>query len=146
MNKKGYIKTLEAVIAIVAILVFTFGVTPRETPNPNQVPFVVKNAEDFITSTLANNDNMRQFVLNADPDEKDSLGFLNANLSIDMLVINNLPTGYSYEFKICKETTCLAENPPLEASVYSDDVIIAGVDEDDKAKVRIVRFWFWSLG
>ncbi|MEA3378192.1 MAG: hypothetical protein U9Q69_00990 [Nanoarchaeota archaeon] len=138
MNKRGYLKTLEAVISIVAILLFTFGVTPSEMHNPHETPFTVENSFDYITETLENDDTYRDKILNSDND------FQAANDSITNLVINNLPPGYGYEFKICDETTCLAENPPLDASVYSDDVIIAGTPEIEP-EIKIVRIWFWTL-
>jgi hypothetical protein len=149
VNKKGYIKTLEAVISIVGILLFTIGVTPREIPNPNQVPFVVQNAQDFIIEQLQL-DPYRQIILNVDFDVDGNIiyngDFTKANDTISGLVINNLPPSYSYEFKICSTTTCLAQNPPLGVSVYSDDVMLAGLNAEGEPKVRIVRVWFWPLG
>lgn len=133
MNKRGYIKTLEAVISIVGILVFTFGVTPREIPNPNEVPFVVDTALKYVTSAISSDDTIRQQVLNGVGDA-----------SLKGMLDNNVPVGYTYEYKICTETTCLAENPPPNVSVYSDDVILAGVDVGSIAKAYIIRIWMWQ--
>ncbi|RME55002.1 hypothetical protein D6777_02000 [Candidatus Woesearchaeota archaeon] len=149
VNKKGYIKTLEAVISIVGILLFTIGVTPREIPNPNEIPFVVQNAQDYIIEQLQL-EPYRQKVLDMNFDAGGEVvvddKFLDANDTITNLVQNNLPPSYSYEFKICSTTTCLAKNPPIGVSVYSDDVMLAGLNSAGEPKVRIVRVWFWPLG
>jgi len=149
VNKKGYVKTLEAVIAIVGILIFTFSVMPREIPNPNQVPFIVENSQDYIIETLQDSP-YREFILNITEaggklDMSDN-SFIAANDTITNLIQSNLPLTYNYEFKICLTTTCLAETPPLGVSVYGDDVMIAGLNYDDESKARIVRVWFWPIG
>ena len=149
VNKKGYVKTLEAVIAIVGILIFTFGVMPREIPNPNQVPFIVENAQDYIIETLQDSP-YREFIINITESggdlDKTSYTFISANDSITNLIRSNLPPTYNYEFKICLTTTCLAGNPPLGVSVYGDDVMVAGINSDSESKARIVRVWFWPVG
>ncbi len=135
MNKRGYIKTLEAVISIVGILIFTFGITPRELSNPNEVPFVVENALKYVTSTTSSDEAIRQQVLNGDPA---------GNESIMALIVANVPSGYAYEVQVCSETTCLAQTPPPNVSVYSDDIIIAGTDGAGVAKAYIIRIWMWQ--
>ncbi len=133
MNKRGYIKTLEAVISIVGILLFTFGVTPREIPNPNEAPFVVETALKYVTSTISSDENLRQEILNGGGDA-----------SVKDLLDKNVPVGYTSEYKICLETTCLAETPPPDVSVYSDDVILAGADAGGATKAYIIRIWMWQ--
>lgn len=133
MNRRGYIKTLEAVISIVGILFFTLSVTPRELPNPNEVPFMVGNALSYVTATLESDEAIRSQVLN-------SMG----NESINALISNNVPSGYSYEFQVCKDTTCLAQTPPPDVSVYSEDIIIAGTDASGDPQVYIIRVWMWQ--
>lgn len=135
MNKRGYIKTLEAVISIVGILIFTFGMTPRELSNPNEVPFVVENALKYVMSTISSEESIRQQVFNGDPA---------GNESIFSLIVANVPPGYAYEVQVCSETTCLAQTPPPNVSVYSDDIIIAGTDASGDAQVYIIRVWMWQ--
>ena len=139
VNRKGYLKTLEAVLAIVLILLFTFAVTPKPEPS-YQTPYAIKNAQKFILSEIAENDTIRTLVMNTDND------FITAFDAINGVIAENMPTGYDFTFGICDLTACVSNITPIamERSVYTNDVLISSNGSIQNPKV--VRLWLWRRG
>lgn len=140
VNTKGYIKTLEAVIAIVIILIFTFAVTPKPEPS-YQLPSSVENAQNYILEEIERNDTLRQNIMDADlPIGSDSP----ISISLSTIVNSNMPTGYGYITEICNNTVCMTELPPeaTGSSVYTAEAMI-GSDGVVDTTPRIVRIWMW---
>ena len=77
MVKQGYIRTLEAVIAIVIILLFIFTITPKNITNPSDIPVQVKTAQTYILQSIAEDGSgLRGAVLAANvPDTPDDPGY-----------------------------------------------------------------------
>jgi hypothetical protein len=65
MNKRGYIRTLEAVIAIIIILVFVFTVLQPKYKKESE-PAEIKLLQDTIINELEENDNYRYYILTGD--------------------------------------------------------------------------------
>jgi len=137
-NKQGYIKTLEAVIAIVIILIFTFAVTPKPTPS-YQLPSSVENAQNYILEEIAGDDDVRAAVMEFDPESsEEAYGLIND------IVATNLPTGYAYTIGICIESACSSNATSIaeDRSVYTAEAMIGSYGVVDTAP-RIVRIWMW---
>jgi len=132
MDKKAYIKTLEAVIAIVAILVFVYAIIPDRSIEDPKTPPVVKNAQNFIIKEISSNELIRDCVINNPLCENSDL--------IKNTISNNIPAGFDHAFKICETTNCLADTP-FDRSVYLTDVFITSTLENQQPK--IVRIWIW---
>ncbi|MBU2637608.1 MAG: hypothetical protein KJ955_01415 [Nanoarchaeota archaeon] len=144
MDNKGYIKTLEAVIAIVIILIFTFAVTPKPVPS-YRLPSSVENAQDYILEEIGVDDGLRTLIMNADTDNPEAAESVAAYTAINTVVDSNLPTGYAYIVGICAESVCVSELPPEAAdrSIYTAEAMIAS---DGTAETpRIVRIWMWQV-
>ena len=137
VNNKGYIKTLEAVIAIVIILIFTFAVTPRPEPS-YQLPSSVENAQDYILEEIAGDDIVRAAVMDFDPETPNDAYDL-----INNIVAVNLPTGYAYTVGICVESACSSNSTAIaeSTSVYTAEAMIGSDGTVDTP--RIVRIWMW---
>jgi len=65
MNKKGYVRTLEAVIAIIIILVFVFTVLQPKYKRERE-PAEVELLQDTIINELEEDNNYRNAILNCD--------------------------------------------------------------------------------
>ncbi|MAG50887.1 hypothetical protein CL621_04610 [archaeon] len=65
MNKKGYIRTLEAVIAIIIILVFVLTVLQPKYKKESE-PAEIKLLQDTIINELEEDENYRNIILNCD--------------------------------------------------------------------------------
>jgi len=129
MVKKGYIKTLEAVIAIVVILLFIFSFGVSNIGVGDVTPKIVKNSQEFIFKTILNDDTLRQAVLDG-IGEKGGL--------LDVVVERNLPKGYKYEIQFCESAVCQVPELP-EKTVYIDALYVG--EEDN---FRIMKLFVWE--
>jgi len=141
VSKKGYIKTLEAVIAIIIIVVISYTLIAQPTEIPPDVPLIVKGAQNVIDQTIQLNETIRTYLAKKDQDlsseEKRTV-----QEHIGSIIDKQVPPGYDYTCLICsKPGECLAEYTPLDKSVYMTDVLVASSEEQQN--VRIVRIWFW---
>lgn len=134
-GKKGYIRTVEAVVAIVIILMFIFAVTPRYIPETRKVPIIVETAQEHIRVELMTNEELRNEIITSGNGQVTNL---------DILIESTLPTqvfGYTYE--ICASTTCIStELTNIQTSVYTTDVFLV-IDNGD-VKPLVVRIWIWQ--
>ncbi len=142
MDKKGYLKTLEAVLAIVIILLFTFSVTPSEEAYTG-VPENMQVSQDYILSQIAQNQSIRNYVVHADDSDA---AYNSAFKAIDGLIKNNVPASYGYTFGICDMSSCMSNitSLALDKSIYSQDILITTDGEIQNPKV--IRLWMWSKG
>ncbi|MBI4154121.1 hypothetical protein HY501_02195 [Candidatus Woesearchaeota archaeon] len=141
VNRKGYIKTLEAVIAIVLILLFLFTVINKPLEKKGGAPPIVKRSQEYILNEILVNDALRGKIIAADLSNPGSVSFQDANSSVAALVEANIPPGYSYTFLMCDQTTCVTAPPSIEVDVYFDDIFIS--TSDATKNPRLLRLWFW---
>lgn len=139
INKQGYIKTLEAIIAIVIILIFTFAVTPKPEPS-YQLPSSVENAQNYILEEIAGDEDVRTNIMASDPANPDDPAYEDIRNIVDA----NLPTGYAYTVGICLESACSSNSTAIAegTSVYTAEAMI-GSDGVVDTTPRIVRIWMW---
>lgn len=130
--KKAYIKTLEAIIAAVLILVAIFAILPKTEKKEAFTPDIVKSSQQFILKQIANNESLRSCVVFLETCDL---------FYIERAIIENLPPGYDYTFKICSSPNCLADTP-IDRSVFMDDTLISS--DSKKQNPKIVRIWFWK--
>lgn len=148
MNKKGFIRTLEAVIAIIILLSIIYIVTPSadlniDTPNP------VAQAHKVIFSEVSVNNDFRDCILNqitntgtTNNAEGAYAGTLITSApcldDINDYIEINRPNGYLYLAEICeKKESCLDADLPLEKSIYADSMLLVS----DNPKLLRVYFW-----
>ncbi len=155
MNKKGYIRTLEAVIAIVIILIFIYSVAPLPEIDEDKVPLIVKNAHNHILMEVLNQ-SLRKEILEAvickssctlkDKDYTQMVIPSNKNKlnKLKSLITENTPPGYTHAFEICAKPVCILQSVSADnyagKSVYADDTLLV----DKNGGVRILRLWFWK--
>ncbi len=142
VNKKGYIKTLEAVIAIIIIIMVGYILIPRPTEPTPEVPPVVKGVQKVIAQSIQFNEQIRN-NLTAQTLPKTGLPYDLLKKDVNDTIAKNSPLGYDYACAICSNPgTCLADYLPLEKSIYMIDVLIASGEKQQNP--RIVRIWFWK--
>jgi len=139
VGKKGYIRTLEAVIAIVIILLFIFTVTPERVINPKKAPPQIESAQNYIFQKIENNPGLRAMVIGSSGDGECK----DVAPEINDLVFDNLPPGFDFVCAICSTTSCVFTPEGITTSVYMDDIMITPYDVHGSPK--IIRVWFWAL-
>ena len=142
MNKKGFFRTLEAVIAIVVILTFIYSVAPKKEIK-EEIPYALKTARDYILNEIATNPDLRNLVTESSID--DDVKNIEDIGDLDEFIKNNIPPGYEYSGAICKTTYCvLEEKLPEKKTIYMADIIVSPSSLEEEP--RIVRLWFWRKG
>jgi hypothetical protein len=159
MNKKGIIKTLEAIITIVLILVFIYTIMPKEELEEPENP--IKKYEKFIIKDLSYNETIRDKLMDLDPKlisdcdgeececNKDCLEKVNCDSKcknvvkdINALISKTIISGYDYFFKICNKPSCISAKMPIDKSIYMFDVLISS--DSEQINPMIVRIWVWN--
>ena len=135
VNKKGYLKTLEAVIAVIMVVIVSYTLIPRPTQVSPDVPLIVKGAQTLIDQSIQFNDTIRKSITGLHDPAILSEG-------IQAIIDKHIPPGYAYTCAICSNPgKCLACTP-LDKSIYMTDIIIGSSDTQQNPK--IVRIWFWK--
>lgn len=139
VGRKAYIRTLEAIIAIVLLLFATYTLTPKPVTNPEETPYVIESAQDYVVKQVTQDPTLRQQILDS------GTNFAAANNSLTGTVKKRLPAGYDFSIAICDNPSCVTL-PGLAASVYMDDAVVAGKTTAGEPVIKLVRVWFWRVG
>ena len=103
VNKKGYIRTLEAVIAIILVLIFIFSVLPKKQTEELKTPREIDLTSDRILSEIQYNEQFRQCVIedispiNKPSEKQTALECVNKFIESNKLI----PTTLSYNITVC---------------------------------------------
>lgn len=167
MNKKGFLRIIEAVIAIVLILGFILYINYKTPENKLGVPDQVRSSMDSILNQLSLNSesygSFRDCILKSDtskcgiegsePENCECLNvFSNTNLGKCGLgtnfndLMNTRISGYDYACEVCSESlscTKINEKIPKSKTVYTDTIFIAPT-KDVNNEPRVVRLYFWE--
>ena len=133
MVKKAFVKTLEAIIAIVIVVIFIFIFIQKPAAN-EKTPAVVEAAQKTIVNEVQDNAILRECII-SDPLCKN-------RADIWDFIKNNLPANYKYAFEICDKPTCTSTEPPLDKAIYTTDILISSNMEQQNT--RIFRIWLWE--
>ena len=149
INKKGFIRTIEALIAIVLLLgliVFIYSGNAKKLLN---TPEVVDKASSFIINEFLNKPEFRTCFLNAQTQAfcKDGLSVSIPQKDTDCkpIIINfiekSIPPGYNYECEICPGSkSCTTITAPKDVSIYPKSGFIYTITSP-----RVVRLYLYSI-
>lgn len=145
VNKKGFIRTLEAVIAIVLILGFIFYITPKVVEFEEKVPENVANAKEFILNQILFNKEYSSCIISAGNENCETAITCDKNEEIKKLFKDNVPYGYEYACEICSSDSqkkpCInLPEKTFEKSVYTNSIFIYKPTKD----YNIMRIYIWK--
>ena len=124
---RGFMKTLEASIAIVFILVAVIALNTARPSYPEKDFFEI--GSDCLTN-IYNDGNLAHYAVN---DKESSLkGDLDACL----------PPTISYDAKICSNVDCASDIIPSGRTVISVSRLVSG--DSYEISPRLVKLWLWS--
>jgi len=140
VNRKGYIKTLEAVIGVIIIIIVSYTLISRQVSNEAEQPLNLYDSMGYINTKIELDENLREGIV--DPAKGFGMGIDNL---LEDIIEAAKPKNFDFTCMICSNTSinkCYSDNVPLEKDVYVNDLLIAsaGVLQDPK----IVRMWFWK--
>jgi len=124
VNKKGFIRTLEAVIAIVLILSLIIYLTPAKELKVG-VPSNVLEAREFIFKEILVNEELRDCISNCYIDCSENAI---CQEKIKSFLGEHIPLGYDYLWEICDfsdKVGCGNYALPEKKAVYSGAVFLS---------------------
>lgn len=143
-------RTLEAIIAIVLILIFIYSIMPKEELDLPENP--MENYGNFVIKKLIYNNTIREKLIDINDSnncDKNCLetAFCNieckeASKDIDDVVSTTLLPDHNYFFKICNQPSCITAETPMDKSIYMFDALIGS--DTTKINPLIVRIWIWN--
>ena len=149
MNKRGFIKTLEAVLAVLIVFIFIFSLSQKGSSN-NAVQ-TMKDMQEGLLSGISKDDKFRSCIVSA---TKENLPFIGVGNEQDPCfeeglkdyITNSLPSRFvkqgdeRYRIWVCDVNDCTL--PELSGKyVYTSAVIISSDLQDYKP--RVFRIWMW---
>ena len=127
-NKKGYMKTLEAVFSVIILLIIVLTIISFNKSSSDEVPNEIQNLQEIILGETQNNESLRDFVYGSNE------GGLESHFSND-IDSNRL----NYDIQICDDIgNCNSRNQGV-SNVFVDSIIIHGPDENN----FLVRLYLW---
>jgi hypothetical protein len=145
MDKRGFIRTLEAVIAVIALFGFIFYMNSQVNVVDNEVPFVVQNMHNFIFEELGYNQEYRDCVMNdftvgkcSRPNDVPGEDW-SCMEQLNDFIEANVPDGFEAECEVCRSSmSCLGDVLPIDRNIYANSLFISGNDP------KIIRIYFWG--
>ena len=147
VNKKGYLRTVESIIAIVIILSIVYAVLPKPMFDNNSIPNIVKSSQDAAIKDISFDTELKLCIIDDNCQDKSK--------KIGDVLERNKPIGFSYAFKICDNPVCTcvkndtecsiplpAPEKPKDANGIMTETFISSTASDTRHK--IVRFWMWK--
>ena len=140
VNKKGFIKTLEAIIAVVLLIIFVFSIAAVGIRTSEEPPGNVVDAQNFIFKSILNSESLRSAVLSEPPD---------SNGEVDKLVLDTKPVGYVYKIQFCDINECLPpEGLPEDRTIYVSSVYVVDTANTGNQiaanKPKILKVFMWE--
>src|SRR3989344_5597781 len=161
MNKKGFLRIIEAVIAIVLLLGFILYINYRDVSDRLDVPSQVKDSMDSILNQMSLDGkygNLRDCILKSDvsscgvggsdPESCECNNVFSKQCGLGTGfndLMNTRIGGYDYACEVCSESlSCTRVSEKLEdKTVYTDTIFIANTKDVSK-EPRVVRLYFWE--
>ncbi len=144
MNKRGFIRTLEAVIAIIIVFVFIYAVSQSNIERASAKVDSIKSLQEEILRGISENEEYREEVLELD------INLYNEDLKgKDFFFINHVSNnlgGFSdrYALIVCNPNDCIIPDSLFDKEmVYTSAVVISGSFDEISSTPKIVRLWVW---
>jgi hypothetical protein len=146
-NKKGFIKTLEAVLAIIILLSLILTLTPKTEINTSK-PNSLQQAHNIMFSEISQNISFRECIIDLTDNKEinNPPDFTNGNPLTDQCLtpINTFletyrPHGFIYLAEVCdKSASCLVGDLPIDKQIYSESIMLASETS------KVFRIYFWE--
>ena len=142
MDKKGFIRTMEAVISVILLFSFIFFMSYYNAPETSEAPFIIRNTHNFIFEEIVYNSTFRDCIIQKAHDgscrQYDLTGADACMKYVDDFVKANSPEGYEYECEACRSAvSCLEGSLPIDRNVYANSIFLAS----DNPKIMRIYFW-----
>ena len=128
--RQGYLKTLEAVIAIVILFSFLTVILPRQNLDNVKVPSDVSLFQDAIFSEIESSSLYRSQILRDDVE------------GIHLFINKSIPEGMNYNLTLCKQVPCTPLIDIPTKTVYARSLIISS--NLTEYNTRLLTLYLWK--
>lgn len=149
VNRKGYLRTLEALISVIALLALLLFIIPKEVPE-KETPDVIKSSHNYFLNTIIYSEKHRDCILGAGLNENcntipcKDCGQISQSVDcsnlIDALLESSNAPGFETKCLICQTTpldrSCLLPSELPETDIYVDSALLNKGDNE-----RLVRLF-----
>tara|TARA_Y100000034_G_scaffold512_1_gene633 strand:- start:3132 stop:3590 length:459 start_codon:yes stop_codon:yes gene_type:complete len=152
MDKRGFIRTLEAVIAVIVVFVFIYSVGRGGYESTREVDSI-KSLQESILSEISKNDALRECIVNTPPNQLKNIEKDGSRCGeVDTFIKESLPPRFlkKYRFNVCDPKNlgegCQPPDFRDSTRVYTSAVIITSSLKGDGTGTyspRILRLWFF---
>lgn len=150
MNNRGFIKTLEAVIAIMIVLIFIFTLSKRIGGGEEVDIEAVRSLMDGVLKGVSDDERMRECIIKEVdvPSTYSDYGGVGGNCGnnlINKYVKDNLPQRFDYVLLICNAGVVCQIPPNLpEGTVFTSAALISSSVDAGLYEPRTIRLWMWA--
>lgn len=132
-NKKGWLRIVEAFIAILLIgtvIIYIYPQINKQDNSSEEIYDMQKKILDFISK----NPEMRAEAIREE------------HVLIDDFVRKNLPSNWDFRINICKANVICNDGIPIDKNVFVNEVLITATATDFPDKTtRKIRFFIWRI-
>ena len=148
VNKKGFIRILEAVIAIILILGFIFWITPRVTEFEEEIPENVASSKEFIMNQILQKKEYGECIaaakygISSGEHGNCENALCEERKNEIMNLFENIPIGYDYWCEICPSSMSCTNLPPRseKKSIYTNSIFVYKSDQS----YNTIRIYIWK--
>jgi len=140
MEKKAWIRIVEAFIAIILIAVVLLLIYNRYNVQSSQDEII--KIEDTILSEIVANSELREKILSA-PEVEGKEGEYGVESELKDFVENKLPTGLGYEVKICDIDFICSQDEYREEVYVRKRIVSSTLQEYSPRKIKL---FVWEEG
>lgn len=150
MDKRGFIRTLEAIIAIIIVFVFIYVLMQGTINTATKGTESIKSLQEEVLRGISESEALRNCIVKLTPNYLD-ISEIPGLLDDDIICVADIKTymqsnlgkfKQSYALVICNvDASCGIPSDLPDKNVYTTAIIITSSLQDYKPK--IVRLWVW---
>ena len=157
VNNKGYLRTIEALISVIALLALLLFITPKDQIE-KKVPDIISSNHNYLLDLIINSQEHRNCILNGNlglnkcppPIRCEECGQVSNSIDCDTKIDNVLKTievgGFKTKCLVCQTTpidrSCLFNNEAVtfpDTDIYVDSALVT-----DGTNERLVRLFSYA--
>ncbi|MBI2507323.1 hypothetical protein HYV89_00025 [Candidatus Woesearchaeota archaeon] len=156
MNKRGFLRTLEAVIAVVIVFLFIYYAGKSSGDKDARYVQGIRSLQESVLDEISKNDDFRECIVSTSNDDTDGndirdiveIGEGGRCKEIDTFIKDSLPTRFKerYAFNVCNPLdlgSCSLPGNIKGGEVYTSAVVISSSLNNGKYNPRILRMWLF---
>jgi len=132
MNKKGWMRVLEAVIAITILIGVLVYIMASNAPK-NNISESVYEKETYILDTISKDEGLREEIINpATP---------GSYPNVDDAILKMIPETWDFKANVCDLEVICNAGVPVDKEVYASEVVISSTDSKYEPKKLTLFIW-----